>query len=80
MCRIRKTIKYSLKNNIHITYSQHKVGNSKSNKRIILNIHNRVMGHKDKQYYQTELEMLKIKKYDYESLSEDEKIIYNKNK
>ena len=30
--------------------------------------------------YQKELEMIKIKKYDYESLSEDEKIIYNKNK
>jgi len=38
------------------------------------------LGHKDEQYYETELEMLKIKKYDYESLSEDEKIIYNKNK
>ena len=38
------------------------------------------LGHKDESYYQTELEMLKIKKYDYESLSEDEKIIYNKNK
>lgn len=35
---------------------------------------------KNEPYYETELEMLKIKKYDYESLSEDEKIIYNKNK
>jgi hypothetical protein len=38
------------------------------------------LGHKNEPYYETELEMLKIKKYDYESLSEDEKIIYNKNK
>jgi hypothetical protein len=38
------------------------------------------LGHKHEPYYERELEMLKIKKYDYESLSEDEKIIYNKNK
>jgi len=55
-------------------------GNSKSYKRKVLKVHNAAMGHKDEPYYQTELEMLKIKKYDYESLSEDEKIIYNKNK
>tara|TARA_R100001443_G_C3330288_1_gene172166 strand:- start:42 stop:164 length:123 start_codon:yes stop_codon:yes gene_type:complete len=38
------------------------------------------MGHKNEPYYETELEMLKIIKYDYQSLSKDEKIIYNKNK
>ena len=65
---------------IRITYTTHKIGNSKSVVRKVLNVHHKVMGHKDEQYYETELEMLKIKKYDYESLSEDEKIIYNKNK
>ncbi len=65
-------------NDIRITYTTHKIGNSKSYKRKVLNVHNAAMGHKDEQYYETELEMLKIKKYDYESLSEDEKIIYNK--
>ena len=69
-----------MKYDIHITYSEHKIGNSKSNKRTILNVHNRVMGHKNEPYYETELEMLKIIKYDYQSLSKDEKIIYNKNK
>ncbi len=75
----RTTTKYSM-NDIRITYTEHKIGNSKSVVRKVLNVHNKVMGHKDEQYYETELEMLKIKKYDYESLSEDEKIIYNKNK
>ena len=65
-------------NDIRITYTEHKIGNSKNVVRKVLNVHNKVMGHKAEQYYETELEMLKIKKYDYESLSEDEKIIYNK--
>ena len=65
-------------NDIRITYTEHKIGNSKSVVRKVLNVHNKVMGHKDEQYYETELEMLKIKKYDYESLSAEEKIIYNK--
>ena len=75
----RATTKYSVKD-IRITYTTHKIGNSKSVVRRVLNVHNKVMGHKDEPYYVTELEMLQIKKYNYESLSEDEKIIYNKNK
>ena len=75
----RTTIKHSVKD-IRITYTTHKIGNSKSVVRRVLNVHNKVMGHKDEPYYQTELEMLQIKKYNYETLSKDEKIIYNKNK
>tara|TARA_B100000900_G_C20213168_1_gene566669 strand:+ start:384 stop:623 length:240 start_codon:yes stop_codon:yes gene_type:complete len=47
-------------------------------KREILTSH-QLLG-KTEPYYETELEMLRIKKYDYHSLSEDEKLIYNKNK
>tara|TARA_R110002020_G_scaffold9545_1_gene37528 strand:- start:187 stop:390 length:204 start_codon:yes stop_codon:yes gene_type:complete len=36
------------------------------------------LGHKNEPYYNTEDEMLKIEKYDFESLSLDEIIIYNK--
>lgn len=36
------------------------------------------MGNKTQPYYETEEEMLNIKVYDYESLSESEKEIYDK--
>lgn len=36
------------------------------------------MGNKTQPYYETEEEMLKVKMYDYESLSKSEKEIYNK--
>ncbi len=35
------------------------------------------MGSKTQPYYETEEEMLKVKVYDYESLSESEKKIYD---
>ena len=38
------------------------------------------MGNKTEPYYETEEEMLKVKSYDYESLSESEKEIYDKGK
>ena len=38
------------------------------------------LGHKDEPYYNTEAEMLSCAIYKYETLSKDEKIIYNKNK
>ena len=38
------------------------------------------LGHKNEPYYNTEAEMLSCAIYNYETLSEDEKIIYNKNK
>lgn len=38
------------------------------------------MGNKTQPYYETEEEMLKVKVYDYESLSESEKEIYDKGK
>ena len=38
------------------------------------------MGSKKEPYYKTEEEMLKEKMYDYESLSESEKQIYDKDK
>ena len=38
------------------------------------------MGSKTEPYYETEEEMLKEKVYDYESLSESEKEIYDKGK
>ena len=38
------------------------------------------LGSKQEPYYKTELEMLVIKKYTYDSLSESEKLIYNQNK
>jgi hypothetical protein len=66
-------------NDIRITYTVHKIGNSKSTKRKVLNVHSRVMGHKDEPYYNTE-EMLSCAIYKYETLSKDEKIIYNKTK
>jgi len=67
-------------NDIRITYTVHKIGNSKSTKRKVLNVHSGVMGHKDQSYYNTEAEMLSCAIYKYETLSKDEKIIYNKNK
>ena len=36
------------------------------------------LGHKDEPYYNTEAEMLSCAIYNYETLSKDEKIIYNK--
>jgi hypothetical protein len=38
------------------------------------------LGHKSQPYYETELEMLIKKTYDYDSLSISEKIIYNQKK
>ena len=38
------------------------------------------LGHKDEPYYNTEAEMLSCAIYNYETLSKDEKIIYNKTK
>ena len=67
-------------NDIRITYTTHKIGNSKSASRKVLNVHRGVLGHKDEPYYNTEAEMLSCAIYKYETLSKDEKIIYNKNK
>jgi len=38
------------------------------------------LGSKTQPYYETEKEMLKVKVYDYESLSKSEKEIYDKDK
>ena len=77
MYSFRTTTTYSLKD-IRITYTSHKIGNSKSTKRKVLSLHSGVLGHKDEPYYNTEAEMLSCAIYNYETLSKDEKIIYNK--
>lgn len=41
-------------------------------------LHRVELGHKDEPYYLTEEEMLKEVKYDYNTLSDEEKQIYNK--
>tara|TARA_R100000734_G_C3204360_1_gene21975 strand:+ start:207 stop:449 length:243 start_codon:yes stop_codon:yes gene_type:complete len=55
---------------------QGKIHNLKKKWKTKLIMH--IMGHKNEPYYKTEKEMLEDKIYNYESLSEDEKKIYNK--
>ena len=69
-----------MKNNIRITYTTYKIGESKSAKREVINVHSGVLGHKNEPYYATEAEMLSCAIYKYETLSKHEQIIYNKNK
>ena len=51
-----------------------------SNKTWLCNTGIKKLGSKQEPYYKTEEEMLLIKKYTYDSLSESEKLIYNQNK
>lgn len=59
-------------------YKEFKIGNSKSAKRKVWLRRSCAQGYKKEPYYKTEIEMLKVKIYDYESLSESEKGIYTK--
>ena len=55
---------------------RHKIYHKDKKWKVVTNI--KRMGSKKEPYYKTEEEMLKVKVYDYESLSESEKEIYDK--
>ena len=71
----RATTKRNMKAKPTYTYKVIKKG---KHKRTIWNVHKRPLGHKNEPYYNTEAEMLSCAIYKYETLSKDEKIIYNK--